>query len=49
MTNIENYQPLGTEGEEPCSSHRHSEALIQDEHKLKVDGRGPERRKLVFH
>lgn len=39
-SNIENSQQLGTEGEEPCPGHRHSRRLVQDEHELRIDGRG---------
>lgn len=40
MSNIENSQPLDAKGEELCAGHRHSRSLVQDESKLKVDGRG---------
>lgn len=41
--NIEASQQLGAKGEEWCPGHRHSGGLVQDEHELQVEGRGPYR------
>lgn len=40
VSNIENSQQLGAKGEELCAGHRPSRGLVQDECKLKVDGKG---------